>query len=136
MEFSAIDFGDEEACFEKLFELVRPEGLHCPRCGARNGIHVYRHHRKSWILDYRCSHCRRTFNAWIRTPLEGTHHSPTELWRVIKGMTEGKSTVQLAKELHCQRPGLSRFRSQLLRWVTNNFHQTPKVRRHGQRNLP
>jgi transposase-like protein len=136
MEFPAIDFGDEEACFHKLFELVHPEWLHCPRCGARKGIHVYRHHRKSWILDYRCSRCRQIFNAWTGTPLERTHHSPTELWRIIKGMTERKSTVQLAKELHCQRPRLSRLRSQLLRWVANNFHQTPKVPRHGQRNLP
>jgi transposase-like protein len=120
--------------------VVHPEGLHCPRCGARNGIHVYRHHRKSWILDYRCSHCRRTFNAWTETPLEGTHHLPTELWRIIKGMTEGKSTVLLAKELHCQRGKLAILRHRLQPWVTKTFgppaKKSPSItHRHKQGNL-
>jgi transposase-like protein len=117
MEFRGVGFPDEEACFKALVRLVHPAGLRCPHCGRRDHLRVYRRHKESWITDYRCWNCAKKFNAWSGTRLQGTHHPPSELWFIIRGIIAGKSTSQLAGELHCLRAPLSRLRHRLERWV-------------------
>lgn len=121
-----IDFADEEACFRALVALLHSTGLRCPHCGAENGLHVFRNHSKSWIVDHRCSCCRSIFNVWTGTPFQRTHHPPSELWRIIRAMIEGRATAQLALDLHCQRGPLARFRRRLQPWVIQNFGPLPK----------
>jgi hypothetical protein len=79
-----------------LFDLIHPEGLPCPRCHEPNGLHMFRRHLNSWIVDYRCSHCWRIFNPWEGDALERSHHPHRELLGMILGMTEGKPTTHLA----------------------------------------
>jgi hypothetical protein len=38
MDFSPIDYLDEDACYAKLVELLHPEGLACRRCGERQRV--------------------------------------------------------------------------------------------------
>jgi hypothetical protein len=35
MDFSLIDYLDEDACYTKLVEPLHPDGLACPRCTER-----------------------------------------------------------------------------------------------------
>jgi hypothetical protein len=83
-------------CSKTLFDLIHPEGLPCPRCHEPNGLHMFRRHLNSWIVDYRCSHCWRIFNPWEGDALERSHHPHRELLGMILGMTEGKPTTHLA----------------------------------------
>lgn len=125
MEFPDVDFVDEEACFEALFKLVHSERLRCPRCGQKEGLVVQDHHGPSWILDYQCPLCHRVFNAWTETPFEKTHHPPSEILWIVKGMVEGKSTAQLARELHCHRGRLLTLRHRWQPLVTSRFGPPP-----------
>ena len=71
MDFPIAELMDEDACYAKLLHWLHPDGLACPRCGARDGLGVHRRHRAP-ILDYRCKACRRVFNAFTGTALQGT----------------------------------------------------------------
>ncbi len=98
MKFPKIKFRNESSCFETLFELIHPEGMHCPRCGARDGIRRKANHPRPWRISYRCRHCGRTFNSWTGTPLQGTHRPPSEILHIMKANVESESTLQLSQE--------------------------------------
>ena len=57
MDFPLIDLMDEDACYRKLVELLHPDGLACPRCGAAERLGVHRRHRDP-VLDYQCGALR------------------------------------------------------------------------------
>lgn len=118
MDLTLVDLMDEEACYARLLHLLRPDGLECPSCAARRGLHVHRRHRAP-VLDYRCAACGRVFNAWTGTALQGTHRRPSELLLILRGILLGVPTAQLARELGCQRAQLLYLRRRLLReeWV-------------------
>ena len=53
MDFPITELMDEDACYAKLVAWLHPDGLACPRCGARDRMGVHRRHRAP-VLDYRC----------------------------------------------------------------------------------
>jgi len=73
MKYSKVGFADVDSYSKTLFDLMHPEGLPCPRCNEPNGLHMFRRHLNSWIVDYRCSHCWRIFNPWKGTPLDSPY---------------------------------------------------------------
>jgi transposase-like protein len=113
VDTTLLDLSDEAACYARLMQMLRPEGIHCPGCQARKGVHVHRRHRAP-VLDYRCTHCGRVFNAWTGTALQGTHRRPTEIVHILCGIVRGTRTAQLARELGCQRAHLLYLRRKLL----------------------
>ena len=91
--------------------VLHPDGLASPRFGsARLGVH--RRHRAS-VLDHRCRDCRRVFNADTGTALQGTSRRPTALLLILRGVAQGTSTAQLARELDCDRMKLLELRHKL-----------------------
>ena len=112
MDFPIQDFMDEAACYVKLVELLHPDGLSCPRCQARTGLNIHRRDREP-VLDYRCRSCGRVFNAWTGTVLEGTPKRPAQVLLILRGIAQGTSTAQLARELGLERTGLLEFRHRL-----------------------
>ena len=68
MDFSLIDYLDEDACYAKLVDLLHPDGLACPQCGERQCLGIHRRHREP-VLDYQCGTCGGVFNAWTGTSL-------------------------------------------------------------------
>ena len=112
MDFPIADLMDEDACYAKLLAWLHPDGLACPRCGSRDHLRVHRRHRAP-VLDYRCSACRRVFNAYADTALHGTKRRPVELVLIMRGFAQGVPTAQLARELRCDRSELLGFRHRL-----------------------
>jgi transposase-like protein len=112
MDFPIAHLLDQDACYKKLADLLHPDGLACPRCGARDGLKVHRRHRDP-VLDYRCLGCRRVFNAWAGTPLQGTQRQPAEILLILRGFAQGVSTARLARELGCDRMKLLGLRHRL-----------------------
>jgi transposase-like protein len=112
MDFPITDLLDEDACYAKLVSWLHPEGLACPRCGRADRMPVHRRHR-SPVLDYRCGHCRRVFNAFTGTALQGTRRRPAQLVLIIRGVAQGVPTAQLARELDCDRSELLALRHRL-----------------------
>ena len=98
MDFPITDLMDERACYERLVGWLHPGGLACPRCAEREHLAVHRRHRDP-VLDYRCLACRRVFNAFTGTLLQGTRRRPAELVLVVRGVAQGVPTAKLAREL-------------------------------------
>jgi transposase-like protein len=112
MDFSLIDYLDEDACYTKLVELLHPHGLGCPRCGELQRLGIHRCHRAP-VVDFQCGHCGRVFNAFTGTPLQGTHRRPSQLLMILHGIAKGTPTAQMARELGCDRKELLALRHRL-----------------------
>jgi transposase-like protein len=110
MDFPIVDLMDQEACRRKLADLLHPEGLACPRCGARDGLNVHRRRPDSPVVDHRCKGCRRVFNMYTNTPWQGTHHSPVQILLILRGIAKGEPTAKLAREVGVGRQHLLRLR--------------------------
>ena len=78
MDFPISELMDEGACYAKLVEWLHPDGFACPRCHRADRMRVHRSRRPP-VLDYRCSHCGRVFNAFTETALHGVKRRPSEL---------------------------------------------------------
>ena len=102
MDFPITDLMDQDACYAKLIALLHPGGLACPSCRSGDHLRVHRRHRAP-VLDYRCTACRRVFNAFTGSALEGTHRRPAEVMLILRGFAQGVPTAQLARELGCDR---------------------------------
>ena len=124
MDFPIGDLMDESACYEFLVGLLHPDGLACPHCGDPNHLKVHRRDRAP-ILAYRCTACRRICTAFTGTTLQGTKRRPIELVLILRGISQGVSTAQLARELGCSRPELLKFRPRLQELGFEGLDRTP-----------
>ena len=111
MDFPLADLMDEHARYGRIVAVLHPDGLACPRCGGdRLGVH--RRHRQP-VIAYRCRDCRRVFNAWTGTILQGTHRRPGQLLLILHGVATGEPTARMARELGCDRMKLLALRHKL-----------------------
>lgn len=116
MDFPITDLMDESACYAKLLSLLHPDGLHCPQCHASERIGVHRYRRQE-VPDHRCDGCGRVFNIFTATKLHGTRRRPSALLLLLRGIAQGTSTAQLARELKCSRTSLLPLRHQIQSWA-------------------
>lgn len=112
MDFPLTALMDEHASYRRLLQILHPDGLHCPGCGARDGHHIHRR-RRDPLIDYRCPHCGRVFNAFSGTALQGTRRSPAQILLILRGIIQGVPTAQLARELDVNRPRLLELRHKI-----------------------
>ena len=112
MDFPITDLMDEQACYDQLVDWLHPDGLACPRCHQDDRLVVHRRGREP-VLDFRCGHCHRVFNAFTGTALRGIKRRPRELVLIIRGFAQGVPTAQLARELGCDRSELLNLRHRL-----------------------
>jgi len=112
MDFPIIDLMDEQACYTQLVDWLHPDGLACARCHRHDRMVVHRRGRDP-VLDFRCGHCHRVFNAFTGTALHGSRRLPRELVLIVRGFAQGVPTAQLARELDCDRSELLNLRHRL-----------------------
>ncbi len=124
MDFPINDLMDENACYQFLIDIFHPQGLHCPRCQTQEGLQIQNYYREP-ILNYRCTQCRRVFNAWTGTLFQGTHWRPTQRVLILRGFTPGVSTAQLARELSCSRRPLLDLRHKFQAQAQSNLDRKP-----------
>jgi transposase len=124
MDFPISDLMDENACYQFLLDVFHPQGLQCPRCQTRDDLRIQHVYREP-VLNYRCTRCRRVFNAWTGRLFQGTHWRPTQMVLILRGFTQGVSTAQLARELSCSRRHLLDFRHKFQSCAQLNLDRTP-----------
>jgi transposase-like protein len=124
MDFPITELLDEDACYAKLIAWLHPDGLTCPRCRRADRMRVHRR-RRAPVLDYRCGHCHRVFNAFTGTILHGTRRRPSELALIVRGFAQGVPTAQLARELECDRSELLGLRHRLQDAAYRNRDRMP-----------
>lgn len=112
MDFPIVDLLDQEACYNQLVAWLHPRGLACPDCRQADRLLIHRRARQP-VVDYRCGHCGRVFNAFTGTALQGTHHRPAALILILRGIAQGVTTAQLTRELDCDRGQLLTLRHRL-----------------------
>jgi len=109
MDFPIVELMDQESCYRKLTGILHPAGLCCPRCRQTQGLNVHRRNR--WpVVDYHCKGCGRVFNVFTGTVFQGTSRTCAELLIILRGIAQGVTTAQLARELRCSRPRLLELR--------------------------
>jgi transposase-like protein len=112
MDYPIVNLMDEQACYEMLLSQLHPDGMGCPRCKTCAGIRHHRRRREA-VADYRCGSCRCVFNIFTGTVFQGTRRRPSELILIQRGISQGQSTAQLARELKVNRPRLLELRHRL-----------------------
>jgi hypothetical protein len=103
---------DEQACYAQLVDWLHPDGLACPRCHRDDRMVVHRRGRDP-VLDLRCGHRHRVFNAFTATALRGIKRRPRELVLILRGFAQGVPTAQLARERDRDRSELLDLRHRL-----------------------
>ncbi len=124
MDFPIAELLDEQACYARLLAWLHPAGLACPRCGRADRMRVHRS-RRAPVLDYRCGHCRRVFNAFTGSALQGTRRRLGQLVLIVRGIAQGVPTAQLARELGCDRSELLALRHRLQDAAHRNRDRMP-----------
>ena len=112
MDFAIVDLMDESKCYDAVLGWLHPGGLSCPRCGKADRMIIHRRNRDP-VIDYRCGHCGRVFNAFTQTTLAGTHYRPSEIVLILRGIAQGQTTAGLARELGVSRGHLLALRHRL-----------------------
>jgi transposase-like protein len=124
VDFPIVDLMDEDACYATVVEWLHPEGMACPRCG-RNDRRVVHRRGRAPVLDFRCGHCQRVFNAFTGTALRGAKRRPRELVLIVRGFAQGVPTAPLARELDCDRSELLNLRHRLPDLAFRNRDRLP-----------
>ena len=124
MDFPIHQLMDEEACYRQVLRGLHPAGLACPRCLEDDRMSVHRRHREP-VIDDRCGHCHRVFNAFTGTVLKGNKRPMAQLVLILRGFAQGVSTARLARELGCDRPELLALRHRLQGHAHDNLPAPP-----------
>ena len=124
MDFPILDLLDDDACYHQLVAWLHPEGMSCPDCLRTDSLRIHRHRREP-VVDYRCGHCGRVFNAFTGTALQGLHYRPGAILLILRGIAHGVPTAQLARELDCDRGHLLALRHQLQDLAFRFRHRLP-----------
>jgi len=112
LDFPLNDLLDSQKCYDFLADLLHPDGFGCPNGHRFDQCHVHARAREP-ILEYRCNECGRCFNLFTSTPLQGTKHDCVGLVQILRGIAQGVSTAQLARELGVSRPHLLELRHKI-----------------------
>lgn len=108
---------DEAACLRWLEAHLHPAGLCCPRCGSTNR-RDFRPYQA--FPSYRCRDCQRPYTLVTGTAFEKTRQQPSTIVLLLRGVTQGVSTAQLAAEID-----LSRRQTHTLRQrIQDNANET------------
>ena len=114
MDFPIADLMHRDACVAWIQEYFYPNGLKCPHCQAGfEQAHRFRRTKRSQLDVYRCQRCKGIFNLYSGTVFEGRHFRPEHVVLFIRGVCQGKSTAQLARELGISRTTATEVRQQL-----------------------
>lgn len=114
MDFPIQSLIDEAAAETWVLNHFHPEGLCCPKCQA--SVSEARHFRKtqsSGLQVYRCKHCESIYNLYTGTVFAHTQFRPSQVVLLLRGICQGVSSSQLARELEIARQTVLSLRRKL-----------------------
>ncbi len=97
---------DEQACYNFLKDFLHPEGLSCPNHHPLPHDQAPHDRHRAPIVDYRCRHCGAVFNIFTGTLWTKTRFSCSTIVLILRGVSRGVPTMQLAQELGLDRSHL------------------------------
>lgn len=114
MDFPIVSLLDEERAQAWVLNHFHPQGLCCPGCQA--SVEEARHFRKtqtSGLQVYRCKGCQSVYNLYSGTVFAGTQFRPSQVVLLLRGISQGVSSSQLARELDITRQTVLSLRRKL-----------------------
>ncbi len=100
MDFPITELLDHKVSTEWLQRHFHPKGLKCPRCKAPVvAARIFRRTKRSRLNVYRCKRCQKVYTLYTGTVFEKKHWQPTQTVALLRGILQGVSSSQLAREL-------------------------------------
>jgi len=84
--------------------IISSKRARCPHCQAeRTQSNWFRKTKKSDLNVCRCKVCRGIYNLYSGTVIEGRYFTPEQTVLFLRGVLQGKSSAQQARELKISR---------------------------------
>jgi hypothetical protein len=100
MDFPIIDLLDDELSSQWLLKYFHPDGLKCPHCGqGLPEAREFRQTQTSQLTVYRCNCCHGIYNLYSRTVFEGRYFRPAQAVLLLRGVTKGDPSAEIAREI-------------------------------------
>lgn len=116
MDFPIAELLDHEESTNWLLRHFHPGGLCCPRCDAdQEHAYLFRQTKRSRLDVYRCKRCAQTYTLYSGTVFAGRHLPPAQVVLLLRGIVQGVSSAQLARELELSRTTVHEIRQELQR---------------------
>ena len=126
MDFPIVDLIDDELSRQWLLKHFHPEGLKCPHCGADlSQAREFRQTKTSHLTVYRCTLCQGIYNLYSRTVFEGRYFRPAQAVLLLRGVTKGQPTAEIAREIGVSRPTVHQVRQEIQANAEHHQPQTP-----------
>lgn len=114
MDFPLLTLLDTEASIAWLEQHFHPDGFDCPHCQASLAdARLFRTNRGSGLPVYRCRSCQGVYTLYTRTIFEGAQLLPAQVVLLLRGVFQGQSSAQLARELDLTEKTVLKWRHRL-----------------------
>jgi transposase-like protein len=114
MDFPVFSLRDTRASIAWIECFLHPNGFGCPHCQAcLANARLFRVNRGSGLPVYRCRDCQGIYTVYSRTLLAGAQLQPAQVVLLLRGMAQGWSSVQLARELELTEKTVLKWRHRL-----------------------
>ena len=100
MDFPIVGLLDDEMSKAWLEQHLHPQGMKCPHCGSsRAEGRVFRTNSGSGLTVYRCGKCQGIYHLYSGTIFEESQLRPAQAVLLLRGVLQGQSSAQIAREL-------------------------------------
>ena len=114
MDFPIVDLLDDELSSQWLLKHFHPDGLKCPHCGAElDQARKFRRTKTSHLRVYRCSLCQGIYNLYSRTVFAGRSFRPAQALLLVRGVSKGNPTAEIAREIGVSRQTVQEIRQEM-----------------------
>ena len=114
MDFPILTLLDTEASVAWIEQHFHPDGFDCPHCQASLAqARLFRTNRGSGLPVYRCRNCHGVYTLYTRTIFEGAQLLPAQVVLLLRGVFQGQSSAQLARELELTEKTVLKWRHRL-----------------------
>ena len=114
MDFPILNLMADALATDWLVKHFHPDGLKCPHCEASvEEARSFRQTTASQLTVYRCLLCNGIYNLYSSTVFQQRHLTPSQAVLLLRGVYQGVSTAQLARELGISYPTVLSIRHAL-----------------------
>jgi len=100
MRFPIQNLMSEEACYERLREILHADGMCCTTGHELPADQAPHNRERAPVNKYKCRLCGGVFDIFSETVWSGTHYNCVTIMLVMRGFVQGTPTKQLAEELN------------------------------------
>jgi transposase-like protein len=114
MDFPILTLLDTDASVTWIEHHFHPAGFGCPHCQAsRTTARIFRTNRGSGLPVYRCRACQGVYTLYSGTLFEGCQLLPGQVVLLLRGVLQGQSSAQMARELDLTEKTVLKWRHRL-----------------------